>query len=163
MTKDEIITMCKDYGERFGLRPVLIQAIVETESNYETRAMRYEPGYRYTTQVNVLAQAMRVTPETEEALQKFSYGLMQIMGGVARELGFTGYLPDLLIPQIGMGYACKHLKNLTERYGSSERAVVASYNAGSPIYKPDGVLFANQQYVDKVYSIVRRLENVITN
>lgn len=153
----ELLNMIKDCAERYGIRAVLIQAICEAESSYNPKAMKYEPGYNWTYKVNELARCLKITPETEEALQRMSFGLMQVMGAVAREYGFSGHLTDLLDAQLGLSYGCKHLKRLTERHGE-ERKVIAAYNAGSPRYRPDKVLFVNQPYVDKVSLIIRRLE-----
>ena len=71
----------------------------------------------------------------------------QIMGGVARELGFAGYLPELCDPAVGLEYSCRHLKRYYTKYGNWPDTI-ASYNAGSP--RKIGEIFVNQSYVDKV-------------
>lgn len=73
---------------------------------------------------------------------------MQIMGIVARELGYDGSLSFLLLPEIGLMYGCLNLVKISQKYQDQEE-IIATYNAGSPRRTPDG-RFVNQLYVDKV-------------
>ena len=56
---------------------------------------------------------------------------MQVMGTVARELGFEGPMPQLCEPNIGIYYGCKKLFDLNRRHLTIMDAL-AAYNAGSP-------------------------------
>lgn len=87
---------------------------------------------------------------TEFVQQKTSWGPMQVMGAVAREMGFNGYFPELCSP-LGLYYACKHLRRLADRFLASHGwdGVAAAYNAGSPRKGADG-RWVNQGYVDKL-------------
>jgi hypothetical protein len=82
----------------------LVCAVVEQESAWDTHAIRYEPGFR-TRYVAPLG-----LPPTEEIARSISWGLMQVMGQVAREHGFQGkFLSALCDPAIGLDLGCAAL------------------------------------------------------
>lgn len=84
----------------------LVGAIVEQESAWNPHAIRYEPGFR-TRYVAPLS-----LPPTEEIARSISWGLMQVMGQVAREHGFTGkFLSALCDPAIGLDIGCAALSS----------------------------------------------------
>jgi soluble lytic murein transglycosylase-like protein len=79
----------------------LVCAIVEQESAWNTHAIRYEPGFRtrYVAPLHL--------PPTEEIARSISWGLMQVMGQVAREHGFDGkFLSALCDPALGLDIGC---------------------------------------------------------
>jgi len=79
----------------------LVCAIVEQESAWEAHAIRYEPAFR-TRYVAPLG----LSP-TEEIARSISWGLMQVMGQVAREHGFNGkFLSALCEPEAGLDIGC---------------------------------------------------------
>ena len=142
MTTEQAV---KEYSEQYDVPTGLINAIIQVESSGNTYAVRYEDGYRWL--VKPFKQFHWHTP-TEKIMQKTSWGLMQIMGAVARERGFKGrYLAELCKPEIGVKYGVKHLKWQYNRYGNW-RDAISAYNQGSP-RKKDGK-YTNQEYVDKV-------------
>jgi len=133
------------------LPPGLVLAIVQVESNGRAAAVRYEPAFfgRYVEGKvhQVYAPCSRVT---EERLRAFSFGLMQIMGQTARDLGFKGvYLTELCAPEIGLDWGCRYLAKQVLRYSGNLEAATAAYNAGSARWLPNRQ-FANQEYIDKV-------------
>ncbi|OCL26320.1 hypothetical protein U472_09940 [Orenia metallireducens] len=137
-------------AKKHGIPTKLIAAIIKIESNGNTYATRYEPNYRWLYKVEEFANHSMASFDTEENGQKTSWGLMQVMGAVARERGFKGdFFTELCDPLLGIEYGCKHLKHYYNRYGNWEDAV-ASYNAGSP-RKDDNGAYVNQAYVDKVF------------
>lgn len=130
----------------------LVKAVVQVESNNNPWAVRYEPAFfeRY-----VSGQGHKVYPgcsrDTEERLRACSFGLMQIMGQVAREAGFSGtFLTELCNPEMGLYWGCLHLRKQLDRYSGDEYSAVAAYNAGSARRVSNG-RFRNQDYVDKVF------------
>lgn len=127
---------------------MLAIAITEVESNGETTAVRFEPKWKYLYNVEHFAKQCSITIETEQVLQSMSFGLMQVMGSVARELGFTGNLIQLSDPYIGSRYGCAKLGKLFSILKSTDD-VIAAYNAGSPLRQKDGT-YVNQGYVDRV-------------
>lgn len=120
----------------------LVFAICEIESSMNTYAMRYEPQYKY-----LVGQPLEMSP-TERVGQMISWGLMQVMGAVAREAGFQGSFPQLCEPMMGLEYGCRHLRKFQDRWQNWQDSI-ASYNAGNPRKMPNGLYF-NQGYVDRV-------------
>jgi soluble lytic murein transglycosylase-like protein len=146
---------------RHGVPRTLLQAIITVESARNPWATRYEPHYRWLwdvfrkapyRQADAVFPAPRgVSSATEKTAQKTSWGLMQIMGAVGRELGFDRpFLTELCDPQINLEYGCRHLCNYYRRFGGWEEATVA-YNAGSPRKNKEG-RWVNQIYLDRVLS-----------
>lgn len=128
-----------------GLPRELVHAICTVESSMNPWAIRYEPSYRW------LYGNHETMTDTERTGQKMSWGLMQVMGAVAREYGFTGWFPSLCDPSIGLKYGCKHLAKFYARH-KNWPDTIASYNAGSPRRTDDG-RYVNQSYVDMVLRI----------
>jgi soluble lytic murein transglycosylase-like protein len=73
-----------------SLDPALVCAVVEQESGWNTWAMRYEPAF-FTKYVAPLYTNNKIAA-TEAWARGFSWGLMQVMGQVARESGFDALL-----------------------------------------------------------------------
>jgi hypothetical protein len=126
----------------------MLAAIVQVESGGEPAATRFEQHYTYLYKVKDFSSQNGITEITEAVHQKTSWGLTQIMGALARELGHNGQLPELIDPDLNLRLCCKHLTNLIKRYPKRED-MLAAYNAGSPIKGIDGK-YKNQGYVDKV-------------
>lgn len=131
-----------------SVSPILITAIIMTESSGVKDSMKYEPGYKWTYHPREFADNLGITAETEEMLQKTSWGYMQVMGAVCREYGFTDRLFKILDDDNSIVYGTKLLKKLSEKY-DSESDIIAAYNAGKAT-KTEGGLYINQRYVDKV-------------
>ena len=138
--------------------PALAKAIVTIESGWNPNLSRYEPMWKYFYKVDLFASDLKITPATETVDQAKSYGLFQIMGGVARELGFNGYMQTLFQPETNISWGLMHLRNFTLKYNDI-RDVIASYNAGSPRKTANGTTYSNQAYVDKVMENYHRFLN----
>lgn len=136
----------------------LVRAIIEVESGGQFLAVRFEPDWRYLLRPELYAQRLRITTATETKLQQFSWGLMQLMGSVARELGFTGYLTQLCEPETNLHYGCKKLAALLAKYPDPTDAI-AAYNAGSP--RMVNGKYDNQGYVDKVLAAWGRIKGIV--
>lgn len=132
--------------------PNLCIAIATVESSWEPFAVRYEPNWKYFYKIELFAKKNRITEQTEQVLQACSWGLMQVMGSVARELGFSQPLQQLCGPAYGVEYGCKKLLELKKLY-HSELDVISAYNQGSPVKLPNGD-YKNQHYVDKVRELL---------
>lgn len=149
--------VCSD----LNLNPNMIAALILTESTGKTCAMRFEPGWRWfapTVDIKTFAENIGCSFETEKNGQATSWGLLQVMGTVAREHGFRGWFSELCQPEVGIRYGALHFKKMFKREGTLE-AAVSSYNAGSVKMTPRG-MFKNQRYVDKVMKIYRELESI---
>jgi soluble lytic murein transglycosylase-like protein len=141
--------MIRDVATETGVDPDLFQAICTHESSLNALAIRYEPFWKYFYYCRENAESLGISVNTETTLQAFSYGLCQIMGSVAREIGFRGPLTQLITdPALCLKHGAIHLKSFLQRYGSEPDAISA-YNQGSN-KKTDGGMFANQSYVDSV-------------
>lgn len=135
-------------ADKYGLRRDLLAAMVLQETSGKEYATRYERGWKYFLDIEIHAKKNGISQETEKMLQATSWGPLQIMGSVARELGYTRALPALSRTDIGLQWGCKKLKTLVEKYPSLEDAI-SSYNQGSPRRMVDG-RYQNQYYVENV-------------
>ena len=82
---------------------------------------------------------------------------MQVMGAVYRELGYTGWLTEIIVfPVVQLEYGCSFLAKKIRRYGLDEG--ILSYNSGSP--RKSGGKYINQYYLDKVKSYEKEWENI---
>lgn len=148
--EQQITPLIEDLGNHYQIDPPLIKAIIQIESNWEPIAIRFEKGYRWLYEVDRLVKDLRLHRDTEEYGQKVSWGLMQVMGAVARERGYRGrYLSGLLSPELGLLYGVKHLHWSIKRFGGDIWDGVSAYNQGSAKKTVDGS-YVNQFYVDKV-------------
>lgn len=151
-------------ANRNGLDPYVLAALVQQESGGMTGAIRYEANYPYLWDVskrepyrgpNDPLRFPSVRPcssVTEWMAQKTSWGCTQVMGAVARELGYTGtYLSDLCDPTIGVEYGAKHLAKFLSKYELED--ALSAYNAGHPI---DG---NRESYVARITQRVQELRN----
>ena len=69
--------------------------------------------------------------EQEWWAQQASWGLMQVMGAVAREHGFREpFLPQLTDINTGLHYGCKHLAAQLARTRGDVDKALESYNGG---------------------------------
>lgn len=105
LTHQSLINLAKETAGKYALDPALVCAIVEQESSWNPWAIRYEPAF-YVHYV----MPQRGLSATEAYARAFSWGLMQIMGEVAREEGFKLDLPSLCDPTTGLDAGCNHFK-----------------------------------------------------
>jgi soluble lytic murein transglycosylase-like protein len=131
-TNDARLALVTKYATKYGLDPYLVCAVCEQESSWNPWATRFEPGFltRYVKPVNPVA------PTTHEVLQATSFGLMQIMGGVALECGWRGsFLTNLCDPDTGVDFGCRKLQKCFEQHpGDPEKALLAYNGGGNPDY-----------------------------
>lgn len=142
-----------------SLAPALVAAFVAQESGGDPDAWNPEPAYRYLWDVRndrpfrALTREEAVSgippkdfrsligdPDQEWWAQRASWGLMQVMGGVARELGLKApYLTALLRPDVGLTLGCQLLAKLSR--GRTVEDAISAYNAGV------GGIGSNPRYV----------------
>ena len=145
---------------KFYLDPQLVTAIIMKESSGNPFVCRYEPKWKYAFECKGFAYILGYgcTEETERLGQMTSWGLMQVMGTVARELGFRGWFSQLCDPAIGINYGCKKLRKIADRYASTDD-IISAYNAGSAIKNASG-FYSNQSYVDEVFKNLRSIKSL---
>src|SRR5579859_1672859 len=100
-----LIAATKNIAKSQGLDPALVCAVVEQESGWQPYAIRYEPAF-FSKYVAPLYTANKITA-TEAYARGFSWVLMQVMGQVAREAGYSGPLPQLCDSTVGAMIGCK--------------------------------------------------------
>ena len=160
----EIVAMIQKVAKLEGIDVELLQAICTTESSLVFDAVRFEKNYRWLHFPKKWTERMQsklpgYSQDTEEALQKTSVGVGQVMGAVCREYGYEENLALLVaMPETALSYAARHLKKQLVRF-KTESDAIASYNAGHAA-KDAGGKYANQNYVDKVrknLAVLRKL------
>jgi soluble lytic murein transglycosylase-like protein len=139
----EIIDLARRIAASYGIDPPLVCAVIEQESAWNPWAVRYEPGFlsRY---IAPLYTAGKFSA-TEAYTRAMSWGLMQVMGQVAREFGFKEpSLAELCDPLTGIDFGCRVLaKRLAKAKGNVTSALEA-WNGG-----------ANANYAAEVLDRVR--------
>lgn len=152
------MSLIVEAADFYNLDKNFVAAIVMTESGGDPCATRYEHHYRWLVNPRDYADKNGISQATEEIHQKTSWGLMQVMGGLARDLRFSGPIVEMCIePKTGLDLGCKYLKQQLERYGTYEKAV-AAYNAGS--VRMNNGMYVNQKYVDKVFGFYREITKI---
>lgn len=148
-------TICAKYQ----VDPILVKSICMVESSGVSFKTRFEPDWHYFSQTLFWSNKLGITNETEKKMQAMSWGLGQVMGAVARELGFSGYLPQLCQPEIGLEYCAKKLSQLSLKY-KDQKEVIVSYNAGSPVMDISTGLYKNQHYLVRVSEYYRTFKGI---
>jgi soluble lytic murein transglycosylase-like protein len=149
MNKAELIATAKRIAAQQQLDPALVCAVCHHESGgWNTWASRYEPAF-FEKYVPIDSKTFgRVcSRDTEKRLRATSFGLMQIMGQVARERGFEGeYLTELCDPEVGIEYGCRELARRLKNAGGDVRKGLLGYNGGGNRKYPDLVLEHYEEY-----------------
>lgn len=115
---------------RHSIAAALVCAVVEQESAWDAHAIRYEPAFRAR-----YVAPLGLTP-TEEIARSISWGLLQVMGQVAREHGFSGkFLSVLCEPAAGLDIGCAALAaKLGAAAGDVPRALELWNGGANPDY-----------------------------
>lgn len=140
----ELITLARVTAARHSINAQLVCAVVEQESAWNPWAIRYEPGF-LSKYVAPMYTAGKISA-TEAYSRSFSWGLMQVMGESARELGFSGSsLAQLCDPAVGLEWGCVKLVKHLARAKNEVTDALEAWNGG-----------ANLQYATQVLA---RLKN----
>jgi soluble lytic murein transglycosylase-like protein len=130
--------------------PMLVAGLVSVESNFNPWAWNPEPKYRYFWDVRLNKPFRTLTvgeiiseeppvdfhafagdADQEWWAQQASWGLMQIMGALARERGFKeDYLTKLNDPSTNLDLGCGVLADLLKWAGNDTEQALAAYNGG---------------------------------
>ncbi len=142
----QLLTLARHAAETRALEPSLVCAVIEQESAWNPWAMRYEPAF-FTKYVAPLYTNNKITA-TEAYARGFSWGLMQVMGQVARESGFDAqFLSALCDPEQALAVGCKVLrKKFDAANGDTTRALLA-WNGGANALYPAQVLARRAHYL----------------
>jgi len=178
---DALMDLARGECRRQGVSLPLILGIINTESSGNPWAYNPEPKYKWLWSCkrqqpfraitkheecseypppDFPAPHPSVDPDAEWWGQQASWGLMQVMGAVAREMGFAGpYLTELCDPEVNLRIGCAKVVRLLKTWGDPEMAASA-YNRGAIAYRPGTKEFVNQAYVTKVMTEATRLMNL---
>jgi hypothetical protein len=161
-TQSDLVNLAVNKAQQHELPPELVCAVCEEESgkrgkppgereDWNPQATRYEPGFfaRY--------EANQFLPMDEKQGRARSYGLMQIMGETAREIGFRGDFNQLYTPESGLEFGCiwllnrMHLalKRASPNIPDSDtlwRATLLLWNGGSDLAYPSRVMVRVPKY-----------------
>ncbi len=136
----DLITLARAAAEAHQLDAALICAVCEQESAWNPWAIRYEPAF-FTRYIAPQLAAGQIT-NTEAQARAFSWGLMQVMGQVAREHNFgtsspanTTSLVQLCNPAFGLEIGCRvFAAKLSAAHGDVARALQLWNGGGNPNY-----------------------------
>ena len=154
------LNLISSKAKEAGVCPYLLASICWVESNGFVYAVRFEENYRWVSDVDAHARKNNITFDSELNLQKQSFGLTQIMGATARDLGFQGPLPMLYRPEMNLYWGGKYLSRLQKRYNEITD-VVSAYNQGTATKVGDE--YRNQKYVDKVMKLYSEIKGIDFN
>lgn len=124
---ETLVKLTKSIASKYMIDPLLACAVIEQESNWNPYALRYEPAF-FAKYVAPLYTNNRVNV-TEAYARSFSWGLMQVMGQVAREAGYQGPLPQLCEPEFGIATGCAVLRKKLE--GRKVEDGLLAWNGGA--------------------------------
>src|SRR6478735_9271551 len=119
-SKTVIQSYAHKYASLYLIDPLWVQAIIEVESAGISKAWRYESSYQYLYEVERCARNAQCTLATEIAAQKFSYGLGQIMGALARQQGLDGPMGQLFDEETNIKHMCIYLKFLKSKASTTD-------------------------------------------
>jgi hypothetical protein len=141
-------------ADRHSIGRALVCAVCEEESgkrnnpngieDWDNNAVRFESGF----EARYIKPANPEMPSTEELCLAMSFGLMQIMGQVARERGYQGrFLTGLCDAETGVEFGCRQLRRCIDSITSGDpSAVLLRWNGGSDTAYPSRVLARMAKY-----------------
>jgi hypothetical protein len=111
-------TLILSAAAQFDIDPLLVSALILTESSGDPCAFRYEPAFykkyiarRTPEDLGGYFPCHEINVEAEKILRSCSFGLCQIMGQVARELGFRHMdMFTLLDPKTNLQFGLQKLE-----------------------------------------------------
>lgn len=125
MIDPKFLTMARVAAVAADLDPVVVAAVCENESSWSPNAIRFESRF-----YEHYERALHLE-ETDKLQRACSYGLMQVMGQVARELGFTGTFRELYDPGTNLYYGCRKLGRAMADHDHDLDQGLLAYNGGA--------------------------------
>lgn len=125
-TRGDLIALAELTAGRHRLDKELVCAVIERESSWNQWQARYEPAFE-----QMYVAKLRLADQTEQTLRAISWGLMQVMGQVAREFGFTGDLASLCLPANGIEIGCKVLAHKVAVNEGNVHDALQAWNGGA--------------------------------
>ena len=142
----QLVSFARKAAAVQSLDPALVCAVVEQESGWNTWALRYEPAF-FAKYVASLYTNNKVSA-SEAYARGFSWGLMQLMGQVARETGFDApFLSSLCDPEMGLAAGCRVLRRKFDAQGGDITKALLAWNGGANTSYPAQVLARLPKYL----------------
>jgi soluble lytic murein transglycosylase-like protein len=142
----QLVALARRAAAVQSLDPALVCAVVEQESGWNPWAMRHEPLF-FAKYVAPLYTNNKVTA-SEAYARGFSWGLMQVMGQVAREAGFDPvFLSSLCDPDQGLAIGCKVLRRKLDSMAGDILRGLLAWNGGANTAYPAQVLARKPHYL----------------
>jgi soluble lytic murein transglycosylase-like protein len=115
------------WAEERNIDPNLIRAIIKSESGDKSRAFRvdYKVLKNQTWYKNTLSDS-----EKNQKICYASYGLMQVLYGIAKHDGYKGLPEGLFNMNMNIKYGTLILRNNLIRYKGDVKKSLAAYNGG---------------------------------
>jgi len=150
-SRADLVALARATAEAHQLDAALVCAICEQESAWNPWAIRYEPAF-FAHYIAPQLNAGKIS-NTEAQARAFSWGLMQVMGQVAREHNFgatsstnAAPLAQLCDPNCGLEIGCAVLAaKLATAHGDAARALQMWNGGGNPNYAAE-VLVRMEKY-----------------
>lgn len=176
--RDAILPLVAPAARLHGLDPALACAVIEQESGWDTWAVNPEPSYRWLWDFRRETPFRALRPEERHSevppadfyapgwvdrdaewwCQQMSWGLMQVMGAVARERGLrVKFLTRLCDPAYGIEYGCRHLAHLLKVHDNELRKALLAYNGGGNREYPTEVLARRMKYEPEMQSLKEQI------
>lgn len=143
-----VIQMVEAEAVKAGIDPYIILGIIKIESNFNSKAFKFEKNYLNFFKVKEFAKLQSISEDSEKWSQKISVGLMQVMFSTSRWLGYGGFFCDFFDPQINVYWGIKYFQRIARQYIYLSDQLSA-YNMGTVRKNADGT-YVNQSYVDSV-------------
>jgi len=142
----QLVLLAKRAAAAQALDPALVCAVIEQESAWNPWAIRYEPRF-FAKYVASLYTNNKISA-SEAYARGFSWGLMQVMGQVARETGFDAlFLSALCDPEQGLALGCKVLRRKFDAAAGDTTRALLAWNGGSNPAYPAQVLARKAHYL----------------
>jgi len=142
----QLLTLARRAAAAQSLDPALVCAVIEQESGWNPWAIRYEPAF-FTKYVAPLYTNNKVSA-SEAYGRGFSWGLMQVMGKVAREMGFDApFLSALCDPELGLAVGCRVLRKKFDAHSDDTTQGLLAWNGGASTTYATQVLARRSHYL----------------
>jgi soluble lytic murein transglycosylase-like protein len=145
------IDIARNTAARFGLQPELVCAVIEQESAWRADAVRYEPAF-YDRYIVPLIVSWSLSDDEAKG-RATSWGLMQVMGQVAREKGFQRPFQELCDPSTGIYVGCQVLKAKLDSAGGDVLVGLLRWNGGANHAYPSQVMARISRYAQPAQHI----------
>ncbi len=146
LCKSDLISLARKIAAAHLLDPSLVCAVVEQESSWNSWAIRYEPMF-FAKYVAPLFTNNKISA-SEAYARGFSWGLMQVMGQVARENGYgEPFLSTLCDPADALEIGCRVLRKKFDAAAGDNARALLLWNGGSNHAYPVQVLARRTHYL----------------